>query len=264
MTLRPSISSQYPSDPAVYTFIFPTGHFYIGSTICLSKRLRDHRGYLEAGKHQNFKMQKLYDIWDEIKIHFSCCDDREEAYDKEQSLLDRHHGDEYCLNISTDARSLWGNGRGRPKEVSLRIANAQKGKEVSDEFREQCRQRMLGNVPSALSRRRCSETLKGRVFSDDHRAKISASLIGKPRHKTREAEAKRQATLLAMGGIKHTDESRRKIAEHNQVQVEVDGVIYPSMSHACEALNIKATTMSARIKNPNYPSYKRLGIERRG
>jgi len=78
--------------------------------------------------------------------------------------------------------------------------------------------------------------------------------------KSPEAEAKRQETLRQNGGIKHTEESRRRIAEANMIPIEVDGVWYRSMDHACRALGIKRTTMGARVKNPNYPNY-RLAVE---
>lgn len=249
MTLRSSISSIYPNSPAVYTIILPTGHFYIGSTVCLSKRLRDHRGYLDAGRHQNFKMQRLYTNWNDITVHFTCFDDREDAYDQEQYLIDRHYDDEFCINISTDARSLWGNGRGRPSEVSQRISEAQKGKVVSEEFREKCRQRMLGNVQSEVTRQRRSETMKGRTFSDEHRENLSKAMVGKSRPKTREAEMKRQATIAARGGIKHTEESRRKIAEFNMIPVICEGIRYQSMGHAASALGITIGGVKYRIES---------------
>jgi len=61
-----------------------------------------------------------------------------------------------------------------------------------------------------------------------------------------------------MGGMRHTEESRRKIAEYNMKPVEINGVIYPSTKHASEELGIKRTTISARIQNPNYPEYRQI------
>lgn len=251
MSLRTSLATQYPSCFAVYAFVFPTGHFYIGSTNNLAKRLRDHRGYLEAGTHQNFKMQRLYEGWDELRIDFECYEDRDEAYVEEQRLLDRHHGDEYCLNISTDARSLWGNGRGRPTEVSDRIAASQKGRIVTDEFREACRKRMTGNVMSDMTRQRISRALSGRTLSDEHKQRVGDANRGKLLgHKhTDEQKAKKKATWDSRGGFKHRDESRRLIADANKKKVSAAGVIYDSIAEAADALGVNRRTITDRVKN---------------
>lgn len=251
MTIRSSLSSLYPSTIAVYILALNSGHYYIGSTKSLARRLRDHRSYLEGGKHQNFRLQRWYETWDSIRIAYTAYNTVEEALEEEQRLIDRHYDDPYCCNLATDSRSIWGNGRGCPPEIAERISVSNRGKIFTDEFREKCRQRMLGSKPSELTRQRTSNSMKGRTLTEEHRANLSIALKGKTigRRHTEIQKQRRAETWEKLGGFKHRESSRKLIADANKKPVIIDGVRYASIMDAAEALDMNRATISYRVRS---------------
>lgn len=251
MSIRSSLSSIYPSTIAVYILVLTSGHYYIGSTNNLAKRLRDHRSYLERGEHQNFRLQRWYETWQSIKIAYTTHDTVDEAREEEQRLIDRHYNDSFCCNLATDSRSLWGNGRGRPAEISERISASSRGRVFTDEFREACRQRMLGSKPSDLTRQRTSNAMKGRTLTEEHRTNLSTALKGKAlgRRHTEIQKQRRAETWEKLGGFKHKESSRKLIADANKKPVIIDGVRYASIIDAAEALGINRATIGYRVRS---------------
>lgn len=248
----------YPKQPAVYQLTHKsTGHFYIGSTNNLDRRIRRHRNDLEAGEHHSHKFEKAFGDWSCVRVTYQTFSTEEQAKDEEERLLKLHISDPLCCNIGTGARSLWGNGR--PQEVTEKISRAQRGKPVTDEFRENARQRMLGTTMSEEQKRKISDSLKGKVVSDETRQKLSEARKGvSTGPRSAESELKRKATIAAKGGFKHTDESRQAIADANKKAVMVDGVEYGSLQEAAKSLGVSQSTITNRInsKNPKFSGYE--------
>ncbi|EKD89528.1 MAG: hypothetical protein ACD_33C00046G0009 [uncultured bacterium] len=84
--------------------------FYIGSCSDLKYRFSIHEFKLRThditNKYRpNKNLLKEYKINPELFFYYKLIENREDAYDEEQRLLDLHIGKEYCCNDAPDARS---------------------------------------------------------------------------------------------------------------------------------------------------------------
>lgn len=85
-----------------------TGKFYIGSSANMPNRKAQHIWTLKKGANNTPALQGLYDEDKDItrfEWSFIVTQTRDQAYDVEQSLIDKHWGDPLLLNVSKDARS---------------------------------------------------------------------------------------------------------------------------------------------------------------
>lgn len=90
-----------------YFMRFSDGLFYVGSTGNYRSRKATHTHMLLKGGHHNpviARMAKAGAIGD-ISWEFYPCATREEAYTKEQQILDRYINDPLCVNRATNARA---------------------------------------------------------------------------------------------------------------------------------------------------------------
>ena len=84
-----------------------TGHCYIGSSLCIEKRIEDHFAMLEKGKHYNkklqaaFKRDKRYFMWEVLEGSEDYID-RDKLYGREQYYIDITTK---LFNVLLDARA---------------------------------------------------------------------------------------------------------------------------------------------------------------
>lgn len=152
--------------PGIYRLQFPSGHYYIGSSKDYVTRCHQHQNNMKRGAHDSIRVQRVYDKYGELPVYglvLGCS--LENLQSEEQKQLDEHVGKPVCLNI------------GRCAEAARRGV---KGDPHSKERREYMRDKM-----------------RKRVFTDEHRKRISEAKKGKPINATRtpEANAKRSASL---------------------------------------------------------------------
>ena len=93
------------------------------------------------------------------------------------------------------------------KETKQKISNSTKGVKKSESHAKHIR-----------------EGQKGRVLSEEHKAKLSQA-------------------------AKH-----RKSQSHHSI-INIDGVVYNSIKEASEKTKVKNNTIQRRLKNPNFPNY---------
>ncbi len=117
--------------------------YYIGSTKNFHKRMAEHKGLLEKGTHKNAYMQRVFDKYGgfEYKILESVEDDK--LVDREQVHIDRHYDDVKCMNASPHAHRAY-------------------------------------NPWTDESRKKMSESCKGRTLTEETKKKISDTKKGKP------------------------------------------------------------------------------------
>jgi len=90
--------------PGVYILVFAKKYFYIGSSNKCSHRINQHFCDVKKNKHNNSWFSRVCQKYkDEIKEFFIYCSNRQEAFEKEQELLDFHYKDTNCLNLSSIA-----------------------------------------------------------------------------------------------------------------------------------------------------------------
>lgn len=168
-------------NPGIYRLQFSTGHYYIGSSIDYVKRCRQHQNNMRRGAHDSPRVQNVYNKHNSLPIYglvVACSVD--ELEQTEQRFLDEHVSMPLCLNIS------------RCAEAATR---GLKFKPHTEEFK-----------------RYMSEKMRNRVFTEEHRRRISESKKGQPMDATRtpEAIAKRSASLR---GKKVSDKTRAAISK---------------------------------------------------
>ncbi len=155
----------------IYCLTFPNGKFYIGSSCVIKKRTRIHECELESGRHKNGRLQKAYNKYKlmEKKTLLVCSRDELKFY--EQLIID---GLKPPLNISRNAY--------RPEmtpEVCAKIAEAARGRLVSDETRRKMSQSRKGRKLSDELKARLSALAQGRKNSTETREKMSQAKKGK-------------------------------------------------------------------------------------
>lgn len=224
----------------------PTGLFYIGSTKDVKERFYGHMSDLRAGDHNNPKLRESYTGKDDYRMDYEEYRTREEAYDREQELLDLFVGDRLCCNVNEDARLSLRPGslsvdEGRMRTAAARAVNLTReyrsGFSHTEESKERMRQSALKRDPSTYRRgftiseetrekmriANARPRAKGRVFSDEHRANMSLAAKKK-------AEGTRKAIL-------------------------VDGIEYASSGAAAERLGISRRTVINRCIDDGWPNW---------
>lgn len=136
-----------------------------------------------------------------------------EAFNFEKLLISQ-------IKIQTGVSLVNLNGGGEggvcpSKETLEKMRLINLGRKHTDNFKDNQRERMLGNKMSSETKLKISAALIGKKKSDEHVAKVSSALIGK-KHSA-EAKAKMSAAKLGVSppnkGKKWTQETRDKIAE---------------------------------------------------
>lgn len=253
----------------VYTLFNPeTYELYVGSGV-LPVRYKGHYYQLRKNIHKNYKLQNAWNrnpnfIFDSVR-----CDNREEAFDFEQLLIDENWGKRGFLNLEKNAR---GGGSQHTPETIEKIRKANLGLKRSEE-----------------AKRNMSEAQKGKVLSDEHKQKLSMASTGKifseeTKQKQRDwirTPEQREKARLSNLGLKRTAETIENIrrtqigkivsataresyrigqtgrihSEETKIKrrkfISLDGVIYCGICEAANILGLHYNSVTDRIKSNN-------------
>ena len=158
----------------VYKIVSPSGKMYIGSSVALQRRWRQHERALRRGEHHCIALQRAYDKY-KCDLHFEtliiceksmlleyeqrCFDhfNHQELYNSSKIAGTSDPSPEFCADFGARMSALH---KGKPLSVEHRakIGAAEKGRKLSDGH---CAKISVG--------------LKGRIFSKEHKANLSAS-----------------------------------------------------------------------------------------
>jgi len=195
---EPSIAHNSIAMGGVYAIICtPTDRAYVGSSIDVERRLRQHINMLNRGGHSNTHLQRA---WNKYGANCFCfkvvetIDDHAALLDREKWWINRLNSVEHGFNQKRDPNSSL--GVKWSDEAKQRHSTTMQGK---------------GHPHTPESRRRISEALHERIFSPEHRRKLSEA--GKK--KTISEEAK-QKISVAFKGKKigpMSEETKRKLSE---------------------------------------------------
>lgn len=229
-----------------------SGKFYIGSTNNLAGRRSRHLTDLRYNRHPNLRFQRLYNQDPALESFFVITEDREEAYDREQELIDIHWGDENLLNMTKDVRAAF---RHPSEESKLKHRLAITGLKRSDLTKERIRQAKLGVPRSDELKKKVSLANTGRIRSVETRLMMSQMRKGKampPR--TQEHTDK---IRVAKAGFKHSAESIAKIKSSSPTakSVSINGVIYPSVAEAVRQIGRSHRSIRDRIASDKYSNW---------
>jgi len=137
----PCSSHNGPKTPGAYVIEHGSGKMYVGSTNDLYRREIQHRHRLKSGTHKNEALQKAYDADPHYTYKVVTTDNREEAFQIEQSIIKQQMSVGTLFNVALDAK-VSNKGLTRSEEVIKRASLARLGVRHSDDHK---RNAMYGN-----------------------------------------------------------------------------------------------------------------------
>ncbi len=195
---------------------------YVGSSVNIEKRWREHKCRLQGGQHENSHLQRAWDKYGEDAFVFSVLEEVGEGVllIMEQEYLDDYFDRGHCYNIATCAEAP-ARGRSLTEEHKLKLSEAHKGKKQSGEHTRKISEANKGKKRSEEFKRGRSEAMmgnqiaKGHKRTKEHRRKLSEANKGK--HPS--AEARRKLSESHMGQVPwnkgqtgvYSEETKRKM-----------------------------------------------------
>jgi group I intron endonuclease len=112
-----------------------TDKVYVGSTNDLYNRENKHRGMLKNNKHSNKNLQDAFNV--DNNINFLCLDinNRDDAFEYEQQILDDFLDSGLLFNVSKDAK-LPNNGLTHSDETKQKMSDVKIGKVFTTEHKQ--------------------------------------------------------------------------------------------------------------------------------
>lgn len=219
---------------------------YIGSSVDVKNRIRHHKFHLSKNTHNSPKLQNAYNkygsesfIYEIIEI----VETKEMLLEREQFYIDSYVS--YKLGYN-----------------SRHIAEANYGLSPSAETRKKISDSLKGRVGSN----------KGKIVSDEVKTKISETKKGKPSNRkgSKHSEDTKEKMSQLRKGIKWnknytkpSEETKDKIRQTmikkglggKPKPCKINGVIYDSAKIASITLNISYPTVIERIKSKNFEEW---------
>lgn len=163
-------STPQPRLCAVYAIQnIANGMTYIGSTVHIYRRWRDHRSKLKNGMHENPNLQKEYDTFGVDNFTYEILElaSQDTLHSLEQKYLDDTFGRNACYNIFPTANSPL--LRKYTAEQKAQISQRNKGRTISEEHRRKLSIALKGRPkpPQVIESVRRAQT--GRVHSHEER-----------------------------------------------------------------------------------------------
>lgn len=167
------------------------GKMYLGSSINLKKRWRNHKDMLRSGCHPNLHLQSAWSAYGEENFEFVVVayTDPDKAVVLEDNLLKNHFA-LFEYNIAKDATApMFGKKHSEESKQKMKAFSGENspnfGKHPTEETRAKISQALSGeNNPnfgkhfSEEHKRKISEAERGKVVSDEFRAKMSKANSG--------------------------------------------------------------------------------------
>jgi len=217
-----------------------TDMVYIGSSVDIQGRFRHHKSLLSRNRHQNKHLQNSWNKYGKESFEFSILEETEDLIGREQYWMDQyenkcnflsayrragefHHSEEAKIKIG-QAASVHRLGSIHTLETRSKIGDRCRGKsyeelygkEKAGEMREAIRQRNLnreyktGFTRSQESKKKQSESMRGKSQSDEKKEKCRTSKIGNKNPQYKEIPNDIRMKIVSLYLEKHS--SRRQIA----------------------------------------------------
>lgn len=175
------------------------GKIYIGSTINYKRRIKVHLSRLDKNDHHSIKLQNSYNKYGIDNFEFEILeevDDIQLLIEKEQKWIDALIPE---LNMTLVAGLNCHIGLKRSDETKKRISESLKGKKLSEEHKESVR-----------------KTLTGRKLSTEHKENIKNALNNSEKFKKSRQDKNVYIKIVNTkkeNGYSITDETKSKISE---------------------------------------------------
>ena len=204
-----------------------TRDYYLGSSIDLCMRWREHCWKLRKNMHRNSHLQSAWNKYGEQAFEFSIlllCDVAHKLY-FEQGFIDLFKP---AYNIAKDAKAPM-KGMQFSDEHKHNMSEAQKGKHLSEEHKRNISEANKGSLGSMFNKhhseetkRKLSEAGKSRCLSEEVRHQMREARLGKQHTE----ETKRKISKAMKGKSNHrkgthdTEETKRKMSEAQRCRWE--------------------------------------------
>lgn len=181
------------------------------------------------------------------------------------------------------------------EEICKKIRNSNSGNKpwnygkagtykMTEEFGRKISERLTGHTVSEETKKKIGDANRGRQVSDETKEKISKSNTGKKMPEKTDEWKQQHSKFMKVNNpmfwYTHTKDSRKKMSEANKgipksrehrkklseankgkkpvnsKPVEINGVIYESMTDAAIKTGINMSTLRNRIKSKNFEGYK--------
>lgn len=192
--------SMFPEGSGIYQIRnTANGKAYVGSAVKLKRRWFHHRKLLRAGQHHSKHLQRAWLVSGEAAFVFEVIEECDASIliDREQFHIDRMRctDDAFGYNMNPTAYSQL--GRRHTDDAKRRISDAmkrrvftdahrralslvkqtsEKAKRQSDDAIARASLACVGRIESEETRRKKSESHRGKPLSPEHRAAISKGL----------------------------------------------------------------------------------------
>lgn len=225
----------------------PSGKIYIGITSQKPERRWDNGNGYPNNKYFDNAIKKYG--WNNFahEILYEGLD-KETAEHLEIYLIAMYQANnqEYGYNINNG-----GNHQGKlSKETRKKISESHKGKSLSEEHRKALSMTLKNRDMSEEHCKKISDSLKGRSFSEEHRKNLSIARTGK---KASEETRKKLSTIHK--GRTFSEDQRKKISDAQKHKKKVicieTGIIYNSISEASRTTSISLNKIVGVCKGRN-------------
>lgn len=257
-----------------FLVVHATGHFYVGSSTQLKKRVEFHLSDLKCHRHHNTRLQELWNKYPNLEISYVTFDSIEQARAAEQTVIDNNRDDQKMLNIGS---SVVGGDN---------LTYNPNREEIIKRMTETLRSRFAELTPKErriiYGKRGSKNGMYGKTHTEEVRRYLSKINTGRPSPvKGTKLSAERRAQISKFAktrtgeknpfyGKSHSEETRKRLSEFRMgkenpcahVPIEIDGIKYKSQSEASRTLGIPAPTICWRLKSPKFPNYINLNAQR--
>lgn len=237
------------------------GKIYIGSTVNIRKRYREHKCMLKSNQHTNIHLQRHYNKNGKNILEYGLLElvEKDDLQYREQDYVDKldpefnimkkcvvnriglKHSDitKDKMKKAAEVRRKRGDYKKLAK-MSREINKGNKynlGRKCSEETKKKISKKLKGRKLTKEERKKISEGLKGRDFSDEHRRSLSKALTGNKNN---------------LGRV-FKEETKKKISKANSVainQLTLGGEYiktWKSATYASRVLSINQSNISSCV-----------------
>lgn len=201
------------------------GKYYVGSSIDIEGRWREHKRDLDAGKHHDIYLQRAWCKYGEEKFAFEFVEKvlggRKACLAREQEYLDGGFEQGILYNLAPNAR---GGGNKPSQETRAKMSKAHKGREIT--WGDKISKAKMGHEVTKESRQAQSKSMKewhrthenpfkGRKHTEEAKAKLRKAHKGKKL--SEEHCAKISRAISGEGnpfyGKHHTEETKARLSK---------------------------------------------------
>lgn len=190
------------------------GKIYIGQAVDIERRWKKHRSGLRGNDHDNKHLQNAWNKYGQENFEFTVICECDESQLNMMEI-------DYIAKLKTYDRDFgynktYGGDSGRPTEETKRkTSESLKGRTLSEEHKKNISEAHKGKSFSEEHKKKMSESLKGRTHTEETKKKLSESLKGRtsPNKGKSFSEEHKKNISEALKGKPLSEETKKKLSE---------------------------------------------------